>query len=61
MPTAETCLLHGIKSLRCRVNFVICCGPARQTLAPESGNMFILTGLILWYCGRHGDNSAGIL
>lgn len=42
-PTAETCLLHGIKSGTSKPNLAICFGPARQILAPESGNMFIST------------------
>ena len=42
------------------LRFAICCGPARHMLAPLSGNMFILTGLMCWCRGRDGNKIAGI-
>ena len=45
----STCrdLWHGIKYFVSKFHSVICWGPAKQMLAPESGNMVISTGGIL--------------
>ena len=60
LSTAETCLWHGIRSFVSKLNFAKCWEPARQTLAPESGNIVISTWGMLCCWGRHNDNITGI-
>lgn len=57
---AETCMLHGIKSVTSKSKWAICCGPARQILAPESGNMLVLTDWVFLCLGRHDGKMTGM-
>ena len=57
-PREENCLLHGIKSVMSKFNWVICCGPTRQIFTPESGNIFISSNWMLMCLGRQDDRMA---
>ena len=46
-PTALTSLLHGIMSLGSKLNFAICCGPAKH---PVCGFNVLMTGVQVIIC-----------